>query len=149
LLSERFPWPRVSVILPVYNHADMVEQAANSVLYGSYDNFELILIDDGSTDDIDPALQRLLNNPRVRIFRQPNQKLPRALTHGHQQARGELVTWLSADNLMAENAIETMVRALLAKPEAVMVYADVRLIDDQGEPMVEGSYRPQNLIHLM
>jgi GT2 family glycosyltransferase len=144
LLSERFPWPRVSVILPVYNHADMVEQAANSVLYGSYDNFELILIDDGSTDDIDPALQRLLNNPRVRIFRQPNQKLPRALTHGHQQARGELVTWLSADNLMAENAIETMVRALLAKPEAVMVYADVRLIDDQGEPMVEGSYRPQN-----
>ena len=144
-LPEHFPWPLVSVILPVYNHADMVEQAAHSVLYGSYDNIELIIIDDGSEDGIEPALARLSSNPRVRIYRQPNQKLPRTLTHGHQQAHGELVTWISADNRMEENGIQTMVEALLANPEAVMVYADVSLIDDQGEQLLDGSYRPQNL----
>jgi GT2 family glycosyltransferase/glycosyltransferase involved in cell wall biosynthesis len=143
-LPDRFPWPLVSVILPVYNHADMVEQAARSVLYGSYDNIELILIDDGSEDDIEPVLARLSSNPRVRIYRQPNQKLPRALTHGHQQARGDLITWISADNRMAENGIQSMVEALLANPQAAMVYADVSLIDEQGEPLVDGSYRPQN-----
>jgi GT2 family glycosyltransferase/glycosyltransferase involved in cell wall biosynthesis len=144
-LKERFPWPLVSVILPVYNHADMVERAAHSVLYGSYENLELIIIDDGSDDDIEPALGRLTSNPRVRVYRQPNQKLPRALTHGHQHAQGELITWISADNLMAENAIQALVEALLANPEAVMVYADVSLIDEQGEPLVDRSYRLQNL----
>jgi GT2 family glycosyltransferase/glycosyltransferase involved in cell wall biosynthesis len=144
-LSARFPWPLVSVILPVHNHADLIEQAACSVLYGSYDHLELIIIDDGSEDDIEPSLVRLSRNPRVRVYRQPNQKLPRALTHGHQLARGELITWVSADNLMAENAIESMVQALLANPESVMVYADVSIINEEGEPLVDGSYRPQNL----
>ena len=144
-LSDRFPWPLVSVILPVYNHADMVEQAARSVLFSSYRNIELIILDDGSVDNIEPALERLTAYPRVRVFRQPNQKLPRALTHGHLQARGDLITWTSADNLMEEDALQTMVDALLANPEAVMVYADVKLIDKNGDTLLDGSYRTQNL----
>ena len=144
-LSDHFAWPLVSVILPVYNHADMVEQAARSVLFGSYENIELIIIDDGSEDDLEPVLDRLSSNPRVRVYRQPNQKLPRALTHGHQLARGELITWISADNRMSEKALQTMVEAILANPDAVMVYADVSVMDDQGELLLDGSYRPQNL----
>lgn len=144
-LPDTFPWPLVSVILPVYNHADLLEQSARSVLYGTYHNLELIILDDGSTDDIEPVLKRLLVNPRVRVYRQPNQKLPRTLTHAHQVAQGEFITWTSSDNLMAPQAIEQMVSALLTNPEAVMVYADVSVIDDDGNLLTDGSYRPQNL----
>jgi GT2 family glycosyltransferase/glycosyltransferase involved in cell wall biosynthesis/SAM-dependent methyltransferase len=143
-LPEHFPWPLASVILPVYNHADMLEGAARSVLHNTYPNLELIILDDGSTDDIEPVLTRLLNNPRVRVYRQPNQKLPRALTHAHQYARGQFITWTSSDNLLAPTAYERLVNALLAHPEAVLVYADVNLIDDENRPLNDETHRPQN-----
>jgi GT2 family glycosyltransferase/glycosyltransferase involved in cell wall biosynthesis len=140
-----FHWPLVSVILPVYNHADMLEQAARSVLGSQYPNLELIILDDGSTDDVDPVLARLAADPRVRVYRQPNQKLPRALTHAHQVARGELITWTSSDNWMAPQALRQMATKLLEHPEAVLVYADVALIDEEGKPLQDQTYRPQNL----
>ncbi|MGE5223801.1 MAG: glycosyltransferase [Omnitrophica WOR_2 bacterium] len=141
---ERFPWPLVSVILPVYNHADLLEGAARSVLENTYPNLELVILDDGSTDKIEPVLRRLANLSCVRIYRQPNQKLPRALTHAHRFARGEFITWTSSDNLLAPDAIETLANALLAHPEAALVYADVGLIDEKGQIFQDGSYRSQN-----
>jgi GT2 family glycosyltransferase/glycosyltransferase involved in cell wall biosynthesis len=142
---RRFPWPLVSVILPIYNHADMLEGAAHSVLHSTYPHLELIILDDGSTDEIEPILQRLVCNPRVRILRQPNQKLPRALTHAHQFARGQFITWTSADNLYTPEALERLVLTLLSHPEAVLAYADVAMINDQGQPLTDGSYRSMNL----
>lgn len=141
---ERFAWPMVSVILPVYNHADMAVGAAHSVLSSKYPNFELIILDDGSTDDIEPVLKQFVNNPRVRILRQPNQKLPRALTHAHQYTRGDFITWTSSDNLMMPETLEIMVNELLSHPEAALVYGDVGLIDNKGEPLRGSDYRPQN-----
>jgi GT2 family glycosyltransferase/glycosyltransferase involved in cell wall biosynthesis len=114
-LKLRYPWPLVSVILPVYNHADMLESAANSVLFSSYPNIELI------------------------------EKLPRALTHAHQFASGEFITWTSSDNLLMPETIERLVNGLLCHPEAILAYADVRLIDDQGNRLLDKTYRPQNL----
>jgi len=143
-LQAHFAWPLVSVILPVYNHADMLENAAHSVLYGAYPNLELIVLDDGSNDEIEPVLQRLSINPRVRIYRQPNQKLPRALSHAHRFARGQFITWTSSDNLMAPTALETLVKRLLEHPEAMLVYADVAVIDEQGRLAKNSDYRPQN-----
>jgi glycosyltransferase involved in cell wall biosynthesis len=146
---DRFPWPLISVILPVYNHADMLFNAARSVLDSTYPRMELIILDDGSTDAIEPVLEDLLDDPRVRVYRQPNQKLPRALTHAHGLACGELISWTSADNLMTPKALEILAGALLDHPEAVLAYADVSLIDDDGEPMVDGSYRPGNIDRFM
>lgn len=143
-LPERFPWPMVSVILPVYNHTDMLAGAARSVLSSKYPNFELIILDDGSTDDIEPVLKHFVNNPRVSILRQPNQKLPRALTHAHQYARGDFITWTSSDNLMMPDTLGIMVNELLSHPEAALVYGDVVLIDDKGVPLRGSDYRPQN-----
>lgn len=143
-LPDRFPWPLISVILPVYNHADMLTGAAWSVLNNTYPNLELIILDDGSTDEIDAALRPFASLPRVRIYRQPNQKLPRALTHAHRLARGEFIAWTSADNLYAPAALETLARTLLAHPEAALAYADVAVIDDAGHPLLDESYRPQN-----
>lgn len=137
--------PFVSVILPVYNHADLLLDSALSVLNGTYNNLELIILDDGSTDDLEPVLRHLLINPRVRVYRQPNQKLPRALTHAHKLVRGDFITWTSSDNLVSATAIETMVSCLLSHPEATLVYADVALIDQDGRFLIDRSYRPQNI----
>ena len=142
---SRLYQPLVSVILPVYNHADMLEGAAQSVLNSTYKNIELIIIDDGSTDEIDQVLKRLVEDDRIKILRQENQKLPRALTHAHQHTAGDFITWTSADNFYLPNAIKLMVEALLANPDTSLVYADVSLIDGQGNPVLDKSYRPQNL----
>ncbi len=137
--------PLVSVILPVYNQTDLLRSSVLSVLSQSYPNLELIIVDDGSKEDVVAALGELLDLPSVRLFRQVNQKLPRALSNAFQLARGELLTWTSADNLMHPHAIARLAEVLLSHPEAVLTYADVQVIDDAGNALVDKSYREQNV----
>ena len=82
--------PLVSVILPVYNQTDLLRDSVLSVLSQSYPRIELVILDDGSREDVPAVLSGLLDLPSVRLFRQANQKLPRALSHAFQYARGEL-----------------------------------------------------------
>lgn len=137
--------PLVSVILPVYNQTDLLRSSVLSVLSQSYPNLELIIVDDGSKEDVIATLGELLDLPSVRLFRQVNQKLPRALSNAFQLAKGELLTWTSADNLMHPHAILRLAEVLLSHPEAVLTYADVQVIDDNGNPLVDKSYREQNV----
>jgi len=134
----------VSVILPVYNHAAMLGEAVESVLAQTYTDFELILLNDGSTDDIDAVFRRYRGHPRVRLLTQPNQKLPKALSNAFEFARGEFHTWTSADNLMEPRLLERMVAFLREHPDVEMVYADYMAIDGRGEPLRDPAFRPQN-----
>ena len=134
----------VSVVLPVYNQADLLGDSIESVLDQIYDHIELIVIDDGSEDGVAEVLRRYLGDPRVRILSQANQKLPRALSNGFAFARGEFWTWTSADNQMHPGQLERLVAFLGTHPEAAMVYADYLAIDDRGEPLSDPSFRPQN-----
>src|SRR5262249_57420234 len=113
----------VSVVLPVYNQADMLGDSIESVLGQTYQSLELIVIDDGSTDGVEEALRRYAGHPRVRVLRQANQKLPRALSNGFSFARGEFWTWTSADNLMHPEQLARLVAFLGAHPGTAMVYA--------------------------
>ena len=134
----------VSVVLPVYNQADLLGDSIRSVLDQTYDHFELIIVDDGSEDGVAEVLRRYIGHPKVRILRQSNQKLPRALSHGFAFARGEFWTWTSADNLMHPEQLARLVAFLGTHPDAAMVYADYVAIDDRGEPLADPSFRPQN-----
>jgi len=131
----------VSVVLPVFNQADMVAGAVRSVLAQTYAPFELIIVDDGSSDDLHAALQPFVEDPRVRIVTQANQGLPKALSTGFEFATGEFFTWTSADNVMHEDQLTRLVGFLRDKPDVTMVYADYELIDEQGEPLVGGEFR--------
>ena len=137
--------PLVSVLLPVYNQAYLLGGAIESVLAQDYPNLELIVLDDGSTDDIEPILSRYAAYPCVRVYRQGNQGLPRALTRLHGLYRGEFVTWTSADNVLEPNMISVLLQTLVANPDAVMAYGDTALIDDRGGPYLKGDYRRQNV----
>ena len=134
----------VSVILPVYNQADLLGDSIQSVLNQTYQEIELIVVDDGSADEVGPVLARYLGHPKVRILTQPHQKLPKALSNGFEFARGEFWTWTSADNLMDPGQLSRQVEFLRNHPGVSMVYADYRAIDDRGGPLEDPSFRPQD-----
>lgn len=134
----------VSVVLPVFDQADLLAESIDSVLGQTYPHVELIVIDDGSTDDVASVLARYLGDPRVRILSQANQTLPKALSNGFDLARGEFWTWTSADNRLHPDQLARLVEFLAAHPAAAMVYADYLAIDDRGEPLRDPSFRPSN-----
>lgn len=131
----------VSVVLPVFNQADMLAEAIASVLAQTWRELELIVVDDGSHDGVHEVLRRYLGDPRVRLLTQPNQGLPKALSTGFEFATGEFYTWTSADNLMHPEQLARLVAFLREHPDAAMVYADYELIDDRGEPLLGGEFR--------
>lgn len=146
--------PKISILLPVYNHAKVVKYAINSILNQSYQNIELIILDDGSTDNLQEELKRYYSDSRVKIFYQKNQKLPRALTHLHKLATGNFITWTSADNIMHRNMIEILVHELMLKPDAALVYGDVYVINKNNHAYygicrdAERDYKKPNIIRL-
>jgi O-antigen biosynthesis protein len=136
--------PLVSIALPVYDQAYLVDEAVAGILSQTYRNWELIVLDDGSADDLECRVRRYLGDRRVVFLRQPNQKLPAALNHAFGFARGELLTWTSADNIMLPAQLERLVEELLGHPEAGLVYSDYWTINDKGEPLDDPSWRAHN-----
>ena len=126
--------PLVSIVLPTYNGSQYLEQAIQSVLKQTYPNWELIIVDDGSTDDTPNIISRYTAlDPRVCSIRHPvNLRLPAALNTGFAQAKGEYLTWTSDDNYYRPNALATMVDFLEAHPEVDIVYTDCSVIDEGG-----------------
>ena len=137
--------PLVSVLIPVYNHAHMLATAIESVLAQDYPNLEIVILDDGSTDAIEKVMNNYALIPCVRMYRQPNRGLPKALTTLHSLAKGQFLTWTSADNVLEPFMISTLAKVLIAHPEAVMTFGDVSLIDETGAPYGKKDYRPHNI----
>jgi GT2 family glycosyltransferase len=122
--------PKVSIIIPTYNTGRYVLDAIDSVLQQTYPNVELIVVDDGSTDDT-PAL--LAQHPGVFTrYRQTNAGQSAAMNFGWKQSHGELLGYLSADDRLHPNAIETLVAAMAQKPDAVLAYPDFCVIDENS-----------------
>ena len=127
----------VSIVLPTYSRARLLPHAIRSVLRQSYENFELIVIDDNSQDNTAEVV-RSFTDPRIRYFRnEQNLKLPRGLNKGFSLARGAYLTWTSDDNLYAPEAIERMAAVLKGWPcDFVFAdYFDFARLDDAGAPV--------------
>jgi glycosyltransferase involved in cell wall biosynthesis len=124
----------VSVVLPVYNGGDILADSIESVLCQTYTNFELIIINDGSKDNsLEIARSYAKNDSRIRVLTQENKKIPKTLSRGFDEARGEFLTWTSADNVMDKDFLEKMVADIKSKPDVGMVFANMRLIDAKGK----------------
>jgi glycosyltransferase involved in cell wall biosynthesis len=134
-------WPRVnpgaplvSVIMPVYNGADYIGHAIESVLTQDYRNFELIVIDDGSTDTTGQVV-RSYNDQRIKYFRQDGSGVSSARNAGIRRAAGQYIMPLDADDMMAPAFITKHVREFEEHPDADLVYCDVLLIDENDNPL--------------
>jgi len=126
----------VTVVLPAYNGASMMREAIDSVLAQTYMHLELVIVDDGSTDDTSRIADDYARvDPRVRVIHQENQKLPRALSRGFRAARGEFLTWTSCDNRLKPTFLDRMVDCLVRHADWDVVYANLDIIGDDGAPL--------------
>ena len=122
--------PRVSVVIPVYNQADFLREAIASVIAQTYRDFELIVVDDGSTDSSGDVARSA--DPGVRVIRQENQGVSAALNAGIRAARGEWISILNADDLWEPAKLQCQMAVVDRHPEAAFLYTDYRIIDAEG-----------------
>jgi glycosyltransferase involved in cell wall biosynthesis/peptidoglycan/xylan/chitin deacetylase (PgdA/CDA1 family)/SAM-dependent methyltransferase len=108
--------PTVSVVIPCYNLGAYVNEAVQSVLDQTYQDFEILLIDDGSTDPITRHLFASYRRPRTRILRTENQGLARTRNLGIREAAGRYVSFLDADDLLEPTFLERTVAVLESEP---------------------------------
>lgn len=128
--SSQRDLPLVSIVVPVYNQADYVVDAIESVLAQDYPRVELITLDDGSTDATRSVLDRYAG--RFHIESHSNMGQAATLTKGWALARGEILAYLSADDLLAPSAVRESVTELIAQRDAVATYCDFDLIDSKS-----------------
>lgn len=124
--------PKVSIVLPTYNDACFLPQAIRSILRQTWADYELIIVNDGSTDETATLLQPYSVDPRIHIIHKQNEGLPRALNTGFEAATGQYLTWTSSDNILLPTMLERLVTALDSRPDVGLVYADWQVIDDAG-----------------
>lgn len=125
----------ISIVLPVYNGATHLAYSIESVINQTYQNWELIIVNDCSTDDtlaIAESYQR--KDPRIRVIsNEKNLKLPLTLNAGFAQARGAYFTWTSDDNMYKPEALRRLAQELERDSSCVMVYSDFTDIDSDGK----------------
>jgi GT2 family glycosyltransferase len=130
----------VSVIVPTYNYGHFVERAIASVEAQDYPAIEIIVIDDGSTDD---TAARLAARAGILYVRQDNQGLSAARNHGLRLAHGEFLQFLDADDLLSTDAIRHRVAFLRAHPKASAVFCRSVLFTDERELEAPGKVLPE------
>lgn len=130
--------PLVSVLLPVYNAADYVEQAVRSILSQTLRDFELIVIDDGSTDGSGELLTELARqDARIRLVRRPNTGIVGALNEALALARADLVARMDADDIAWPDRLHKQAAYLAQHPACVAVGSAILVIDPLGDPIKE------------
>lgn len=119
-----------SVVCPAYNAANYIEEAIQSVFQQTCKNWELIIVDDGSTDNTSEVAKRFTNLPNVKYHWQPNGKQGKARNIGISKAKGGWIAFLDADDVWLENKLE--VQALqIAEHQAGVYYASAWLCDEE------------------
>jgi glycosyltransferase involved in cell wall biosynthesis len=123
--------PRVSVIIPTFNCARFLDRAIASALEQTYTDYEIIVADDGSTDDTRDIVARIGN--KTRYFFQPNGGLSSARNLGLSKANGEFIAYLDADDMWYPHKLESQVAFLDAHGECGLVHSDVTVIDESDQ----------------
>lgn len=133
--------PAVSVLLPVYNAAPYLEAALRSLSAQTFTDFEIIAIDDGSTDASASILAAFAaREPRLRVYSQPNQGIIAALNRAASLASAPLLARMDADDISYPNRFARQVEFLAAHPKVAVVGAATRSIDSNGRPISAYTY---------
>lgn len=128
------PAPRVSVVVPNFNHARFLDQRLKSVLNQSLRDLEVLYLDDASTDDSEKVFRCYAGDPRVRAIRSSlNSGSPfKQWNRGVREARGELVWIAEADDFADEKLLETLVAVLDNHPRVGLAYCQSQVVDETG-----------------
>lgn len=116
----------VSVIIPSYNRANLISQTIKSVISQSYKDWELIIVDDGSTDNSDEIIQPFLIDLRIKYLKRPLNRLSggnAARNYGFEKAKGIYVKWLDSDDLLKPNALEKQLKIINSNNKTEVVFS--------------------------
>jgi poly-beta-1,6-N-acetyl-D-glucosamine synthase len=102
------PSPLVSIIVPAYNEEKVIANCVNSILTSTYKNYEIFLVDDGSTDETLKEMRKFRNIPQVKVLTQINSGKASALNQGFQHSKGEILFFVDADGIFLPNTIQEM-----------------------------------------
>ncbi|MEG4282323.1 FkbM family methyltransferase [Microcoleus sp. A006_D1] len=145
-MPYRTPEPAlVSIIIPCYNHANLLREAVESVVSQTYQNWECIIVNDGSTDDTSNFanyLIQLYSQKALRLIDKPNTGPADSRNVGVQNSSGKLILFLDADDKIHPKFIEECVEVLLAKPNVGFVYTDVQHFGANCDFVTHGDFDP-------
>lgn len=133
--------PLVSIVIPCYNTGTYLATAVRSALRQSHANVEVVLIDDGSTDNT-AEVARSFDDPRVRYFHQENQGLSAARNSGIRESRGAYLCFLDADDWLTPEKSEIQVTHLEKHPEIGLVAGEYLRCDERGVELSRGCSKP-------
>ena len=127
--------PAISIVLPTYNGSRYIRKSIESCLQQSFTDFELIIVNDCSTDDTLSIIKEYsTKDNRIKIINNEfNKKLPLSLNTGFDNANGTYFTWTSDDNYYAPDALEKMYKAIQADKAIDLVYTDYYIIDENDK----------------
>ncbi|MCJ7621940.1 MAG: glycosyltransferase, partial [Anaerolineaceae bacterium] len=140
-MKSEIKYPLVSIITPVYNGVDYIEDLILSVSNQDYPNIEHIIIDDGSSDN-GATIGVLQRYPNLRWWTRENKGQYATMNEGLSAAKGDWVCFISADDLIAPEAVRTVIDFIFIHPECDAVYGKSQLINKNGV-----HYEVQNLLH--
>jgi len=129
--------PKISVIIPTYNRAAYLPDAIESVLAQSLRDYEIIVIDDGSTDVTRRVLQPWIDAGQIRYIRQENRGVSAARNRGIAAARGGYIAFLDSDDLFAADKLEKQAALLDADPGVGLAHGGFRRVDMDGRLLAE------------
>lgn len=127
--------PLVSVLISNYNYGAFVGESIQSVLSQTYENFELIICDDGSTDNSVNVIRTFLDDHRVRLIQKENGGQPSALNVAFAQSRGEIICLLDSDDAFTPGKIERTVAAFYRSPECGICIHPIQPVDSDNKPI--------------
>ncbi len=133
--------PRVSIIIPSYNHERFVGRAIESALSQTYQDFEIVITDDASTDgSVDVLSTYARQDPRIKLFLNRFNYETHAINHCIQHSSGEYIAMLSSDDEFFPTKLERQVDFLDRHPEVAAVFTQARIVDEQSRDFPESSH---------
>ncbi|CAD0226082.1 glycosyltransferase [Planktothrix agardhii 1806] len=135
--------PVISVIIPVYNGEKTIRETVISVLNQTFSDFELIIINDGSTDSTLDVVSTIYDS-RLKVFSYPNGNLSASRNRGISHANGEYIAFIDADDLWTPDKLEAQYKALQDHPETAVAYSWTNCIDESSQFLRCGSHKTVN-----
>ncbi len=153
--------PFFSIIIPTYNRASLIFKTIKSVLAQTFQDFEIIIVDDGSTDNTEQIIQPYLNH-HIFYFKKANEERAVARNFGTKKAQGSYVCWFDSDDLMYPNHLQSVYENLekhnfpeaihtayhIAKPDGTIVYTLKSNASTANEQLIEGNFLSCNSVFL-
>jgi glycosyltransferase involved in cell wall biosynthesis len=125
---------QVSVIIPTYNYGRFLQESVGSVQLQTVEDIEILVVDDGSTDDTQDVLGAICaKDERVRNLRIENSGVAHARNQGLEHASGEFIAYLDADDIWHAEKLEMQLELMLAEPEVGLVFTNAALFSEDGE----------------